>query len=163
MVTTATLLCLTGLFTPPAQVEEEWRAHTTAELVRVNTEWRTRSPERLHVSPTTTLAVHKVPTPATTVWDGTVEQWRPLATAYFGADTDRALCLMGHESAGDPAARNSSSDAAGLMQVMPFWASEYGVAYADLFDPDTNLRIAKGILDAQGWTAWSPYNRGLCR
>lgn len=105
------------------------------------------------------------PTPAPnpapqTVTD--VEVWRDLTTAYFGDEADRALCLMGYESAGNPGARNSSSGAAGLMQVMPFWAAEYGVDYAGLFDPETNLRIAKGIRDNQGWTAWSPYNRGLC-
>jgi soluble lytic murein transglycosylase-like protein len=90
------------------------------------------------------------------------EQWRPLVSAYFGDGTDRALCLMGHESGGDPGARNTSSGAAGLMQVMPFWAPDYGVSYQALFDPETNIRIAKGIRDQQGWGAWSPYNRGLC-
>jgi membrane-bound lytic murein transglycosylase MltF len=168
MVATATLLCLTGLLTPPIshlqQVNEEWRTHTASDpLQRVNEEWRTHSSESFQTATTTTLHVHLAQPPATTVWDGTVEQWRPLTTAYFGGDADRALCLMGYESAGDPGARNPSSGAAGLMQVMPFWASEYGVTYADLFDPETNLRVAKGIRDTQGWTAWSPYNRGLCR
>ena len=49
------------------------------------------------------------------------------------------------------------------MQIMPFWAGEYGVSYEALFDPETNIRIAKGIRDQQGWGAWSPFNRGLCR
>lgn len=92
-----------------------------------------------------------------------VEQWRELAASYFGSEVDRALCLMAHESGGNPSAQNPSSGASGLMQVMPFWADEYGVSRGALFDPATNLRIAKGIRDSQGWTAWSPYNRGECR
>lgn len=90
------------------------------------------------------------------------EQWRPLVANYFGEETDLALCLMGFESKGDPGARNTSSGAAGLMQVMPFWAPDYGVSYEALFDPETNIRIAKGIRDQQGWRAWSPYKRGEC-
>ena len=92
-----------------------------------------------------------------------VSQWDGIVAAYFGGEAWRASCLMQHESGGNPGARNSSSGAAGLMQIMPFWAGEYGVSYEALFDPETNIRIAKGIRDQQGWGAWSPYNRGLCR
>jgi len=92
------------------------------------------------------------------------EYWRPLVALYFEPeDVDRAICLMGKESNGDPDARNPSSGAAGLMQVMPFWARTHGYAYADLFMPGVNLWVASQIRDQQGWWAWSPYVRGLCR
>jgi Transglycosylase SLT domain len=92
------------------------------------------------------------------------EVWRPLAAVYFQPDqVDRVMCLMGHESGGNPDARNSSSDAAGLMQVMPSWASHFGYGYDDLFNPAINLWVARQILDQQGWWAWAPYLRGECR
>ena len=91
-------------------------------------------------------------------------QWGPLVAAYFRIeDVPRALCLMGHESRGDPRAINPTSGASGLMQVMPFWAARFGYSAADLLDPMVNLEIAAWIRDYQGWTAWSPYKRGLCR
>lgn len=92
-----------------------------------------------------------------------VEDWRPLVGIYFEPDEiDRVLCLMTAESGGDPDARNAESDAAGLMQVMPFWTDVFDYSYDDLFRPEVNLWVASQILDKQGWTAWSPYQRGLC-
>jgi hypothetical protein len=93
-----------------------------------------------------------------------VERWRPLAGLYFAVDDlDRLLCLMTAESGGNPDARNPGSGASGLMQVMPSWAGVFGYSRADLFRPDVNLWVASQILDRQGWVAWSPYLRGLCR
>lgn len=90
-----------------------------------------------------------------------VDGWRPLVESYFPADAvERMLCLMWYESRGDPNAVNPSSGAAGLFQVMPFWWDHYG---GDRFDPATNTRVARLIWDQQGYKAWSPYNRGLCR
>jgi Transglycosylase SLT domain len=92
------------------------------------------------------------------------EVWRPLAAVYFESDqVDRVMCLMGHESGGNPEARNTGSDAAGLMQVMPTWAPHFGYGYDDLFNPAINLWVARQILDQQGWSAWAPYQRGECR
>jgi hypothetical protein len=92
------------------------------------------------------------------------EWWRPMVALYFEPqDVERAMCLMVKESGGDPEARNSSSDAAGLMQVMPFWADRFGYSYNQLFDPGINLWVARQIRDEQGWRAWSPYLRGSCR
>lgn len=97
-------------------------------------------------------------------WDSGVERWGPLVASYFRPeDVARALCLMELESAGDPEARNPVSGASGLMQVMPFWASHFGYAASDLSNPWTNLEIAAVIRDQQGWGAWSPYVRGMCR
>ena len=96
---------------------------------------------------------------------GNVEEWRPLVTAYFGEGlADTALCLVAAESGGAPGAQNPSSGAAGLFQIMPtVWADHFGVSPDALFDPETNVRIAKGVYDEQGWGAWSPFGRGECR
>lgn len=91
------------------------------------------------------------------------DQWRELAAVYFHpADVDRVVCLIGHESRGDPDARNGETAAAGLMQVMPFWADSVDIEYDRLFEPQINLWLARRILELQGWDAWSPYRRGLC-
>ena len=93
-----------------------------------------------------------------------VEQWRGLVSVYFAAeDVWRVLCLMGHESGGNPNAYNAGSGASGLMQVLSSWADDYGVSKQALFDPNTNLRIAADLKKRFGWTQWSPYVRGECR
>lgn len=97
-------------------------------------------------------------------WGSGVDRWGTLVASYFQPeDVARALCLMELESAGDAEARNPTSGASGLMQVMPFWAGHFGYNTSDLFNPWINLEIAAGILDKQGWDAWSPYGRGMCR
>ena len=91
-------------------------------------------------------------------------RWRDLVELYFDADdVDRVICLMEKESGGNPNARNRSSGASGLMQVMPAWADVFGYDREDLFDPTVNLWIASRILETQGWNAWTPYQRGSCR
>lgn len=90
-----------------------------------------------------------------------VEQWRGLVGEYF-SDVDRALCLMRYESGGNPNAK-SWAGARGLLQVMPFWAESLGMSPDALYDPTTNIKVAKHVYDQQGWWAWSPYKRGLCR
>jgi hypothetical protein len=50
------------------------------------------------------------------------------------------------------------------MQVMAsVWADEFDVTWDQLYEPEINLYVARQILDRQGWKAWAPYNRGLCR
>ncbi len=93
-----------------------------------------------------------------------VESWRSLVGVYFDAgDVDRVICLMEKESGGNPGARNRTSGASGLMQVMPSWADVFGYTPDQLFDPTVNLWIASQIREQQGWGAWTPYLRGLCR
>jgi hypothetical protein len=93
-----------------------------------------------------------------------VERWRPLVETQFpGSEVDTALCLIRHESGGDPSADNPRSSARGLFQVLgSLWAPHYGVSRAALYDPLTNTLIAHGIWEKHGWGAWSPYKRGLC-
>lgn len=97
--------------------------------------------------------------------DDPVERWRPLVETQFPAsEVDTAMCLIRHESGGDPEADNPRSSARGLFQVLgSLWAPHYGVSRSALYDPVTNVRIAHGIWEKQGWRAWSPYQRGLCR
>ena len=67
-----------------------------------------------------------------------------------------------HESAGDPDADNPRSSATGLFQILASsWAPHFGVSEAQLYDPLINARLAREILDIQGWRAWTTYR--LCR
>lgn len=96
---------------------------------------------------------------------GPVERWRPLVSAYFPAtEVDTALCIIRHESKGDPEADNPRSSARGLFQVLgSLWAPHFGVNRDDLYDPIINTGIARAIWEDHGWWAWSPYERGACR
>lgn len=96
---------------------------------------------------------------------GPVERWRPLVESQFpAAEVDTAMCIIRHESNGDSDADNPRSSARGLFQVLgSLWAPHFGISRADLYDPAVNTRIAARIWEKQGWQAWSPYQRGLCR
>lgn len=96
---------------------------------------------------------------------GNVEQWRDLVAAYFpSSEVDRALCIISHESGGNPNAKNPRSSARGLFQILAsLWAPHFGVSYDALYDPATNVKLAAQVWAQSGWAAWSPWNRGLCR
>lgn len=91
-----------------------------------------------------------------------VERWRALVAVYFD-DVETALCLIAAESRGNPDARNPSSGASGLLQVLPSWASVFGYKSSDLFDPAVNLKISAALYADGGWGHWSPWLRGECR
>lgn len=149
------------------------QAHTKTEQHQWRDDWMERAETKLtpklvdewvdfharHAPPPSVQARRTASSTTNRGMGSNVEQWRSLVSAYF-SEVDRALCIMSHESGGNPNARNPSSGAAGLFQVMPFWWEHYG---GDRYDPATNTRVAAAILAQQGWTAWSPYNRGLCR
>ena len=100
-------------------------------------------------------------TPQLSRGNGGTEQWRTLVSTYFQPDqVDTMLCLMQHESGGNPNAQNPNSSAAGLFQIMGFWWDQYG---GNPYDPETNVALAQVIYDQQGYGAWNPYGRGLCR
>ncbi|HLF43231.1 MAG TPA: lytic transglycosylase domain-containing protein [Acidimicrobiia bacterium] len=162
MTATATLLCLTGLLTPPIShlqgVNEEWRTHTAVgPLQQVNEAWDT------HRAAPLTAQASKSPARG---MGSDVEQWRSLVDAHFGdlgaVAVETALCLMARESGGNPTARNVSSGATGLMQVLPSWAPRFGLTRSDLEDPEINLWVSRQLYDDGGWGHWSPYNRGEC-
>ena len=94
-----------------------------------------------------------------------VERWRPLVAEYFPVgEVDTAMCIIRHESSGDPRADNPRSTATGLFQILEsLWGPHYGVSTAELYEPHTNIRLASDIWKEQGWGAWSPYQRGACR
>jgi len=94
-----------------------------------------------------------------------VERWRSLVALEFPAqEVETALCIIRHESGGNPDADNPRSSARGLFQVLgSLWASHHGVTQNELYDPMTNIGIAADIWADHGWSAWSPYQRGTCR
>ena len=94
-----------------------------------------------------------------------VDRWRPLVERHFPPDeVDTALCIIGHESNGDPTADNPVSTATGLFQVLEsMWGPKYGVTTPQLQNPEVNTRVASNIWERLGWGAWSPYQRGSCR
>lgn len=96
---------------------------------------------------------------------GPVERWRPLVESEFpDSQVETAMCIIRHESNGDPDADNPRSSASGLFQVLgSLWAPYYGVTRAQLYEPLVNIRIARDIWQRHGWWAWSPYKRGSCR
>lgn len=85
---------------------------------------------------------------------GGVERWRSLVASYFGGETDYALRIMACESGGNPNASSPTNDH-GLMQIN--WPSHYNKVSSlnDLYDPATNIRVAKQIRDGSGWRAWT--------
>lgn len=146
--------------------------HTPSEIAAWEDDWRARAEIRitpklleeyadfqLRHRPPPRATSARPSRPANTGMGTNVEQWRSLVAAHFGNQTDRALCIMRYESGGNPGATNPTSGAAGLFQIMPFWWDHFG---GNRYDPATNTRVAAAILARQGWTAWSPYNRGLC-
>lgn len=92
-----------------------------------------------------------------------VEQWRSLAVAYFPGEVELALCVVTHESGGNPNALNQKgSGARGLWQVKDWWAPSFGGTASMLYEPGFNAWVASEIRRIQGWEAWSVYNDGKC-
>ncbi|HEU4321089.1 MAG TPA: transglycosylase SLT domain-containing protein [Acidimicrobiia bacterium] len=91
-----------------------------------------------------------------------VERWRPLVEQYFPADEiDTAMCIIEHESAGEPDADNPRSSATGLFQILAgHWGDHYGFTEEEFTDPELNVRLARDIWDQLGWGGWT--TRRLC-
>ena len=96
-------------------------------------------------------------------WIGLVQKhW--WDTGNGSEDVAIALCVIYGESRGKPDITNSIG-ARGLFQIMPNWANNAwlgsdGISYADFYDPETNIMVARMVWDKQGWGAWSAYGRG---
>ncbi|HET9260000.1 MAG TPA: transglycosylase SLT domain-containing protein [Acidimicrobiia bacterium] len=86
-----------------------------------------------------------------------VERWRPLLEQHFPAEeVETALCIIRHESGGDPAADNPRSSATGLFQILAGpWGDHYGVTEDHFRDAELNVRLARDIWDQSGWVAWT--------
>jgi peptidoglycan hydrolase-like protein with peptidoglycan-binding domain len=88
-----------------------------------------------------------------------VERWHgaALAAGWPESEWQRLSCIIQRESGGDPAARNPTSSASGLLQIM--WSAHsrwIGGSQSQLFDASTNLRLGRQIfLRASGWGPWS--------
>lgn len=91
-----------------------------------------------------------------------VDRWRPLLEILFPAEeVDTALCIIRHESRGDPDADNPRSSATGLFQILAgHWGDHYGVTETQLRDPYLNVFLARDIWEQSGWLAWT--TRHLC-
>lgn len=72
------------------------------------------------------------------------------------------LAVIDVESAFDPFAV-SSAGAVGLMQVMPFWPNELGLATRDLLDVELNIRMGTSILAYYMERERGDYRRALGR
>jgi hypothetical protein len=87
-----------------------------------------------------------------------VERWHgaALAAGWAEADWQRLSCIIHRESKGDPAAKNRSSSATGLLQIMWDVHSRWiGGSSAQLLDGPTNLRLGRQLFQrAGGWGPW---------
>jgi hypothetical protein len=95
-----------------------------------------------------------------------VEQWRNLVATHFAPElVETALCVMAHESGGNPNAKNPISTAAGLFQFLQStWDqmvpdSVAGGSYASgaPYDPEKSVRSAAWLQAAEGWSQWNAY------
>ena len=99
------------------------------------------------------------------VGDGSCGGWRSTIAAHFpGEESTACRVFIGCESGGDPNAVSATGDH-GISQInAATWnrpghhdpvADWIGRHWHDVYDPDTNLAMAKRIRDAYGWGSWS--------
>ena len=149
-------------------------AHTRPELDTWLEEWTVRADDAL--SPglidelTDMQARHPrwgVPLPTRTTTRGKgpgVEAWAGLVAVYFNAsDVDHALCIIAHESKGNPDAKNPRSTAAGLFQFLrSTWdrvpTSITGGSYDSgrVYNPEASTAAAAWLVyEGGGWRHWT--------
>ena len=71
--------------------------------------------------------------------------------ARFGQEADVALRVAFCESSMNPRAKNSTSSARGLFQIMQSW---HRINEKWLFNEDVNIEVAYQLWTEQGWTPW---------
>lgn len=86
-----------------------------------------------------------------------VEQWRGLVASIWPAsEVDNVLAVMQCESGGNRYAHNTAGeDSRGLMQINVGPGAHTQWASYNLFDPETNLRLAYQLWQSQGWAPWT--------
>ncbi len=105
------------------------------------------------------------PVMSRTIWNGNVEQWRPLVETYFPADqVATAMRVMNCETGGtgNPDSYNEGSHASGLFQHLPkYWAErsvKAGWGGSDIMDPVANVAVAAWLQRyGGGWGHWTCY------
>ena len=80
-----------------------------------------------------------------------------LIAKYFPANqVQNAIAVMNGESGGDAAAHNTNGeDSRGLFQINVSPAANPDLAKYNLFDPETNIRIAAQMQKERGWQPWT--------
>lgn len=166
-----TALILAGILILPLPA----KGHTTEEKAEWKREWINSSTNDGYLTPSeistylSFTSKHREPIrlPAQAspsrkpppTWSGSVEQWKPLIEQYFSPlnAVDWAMRVMHCESRGNPLALNSTTQAAGLMQVMPQWHTGVGWGHGpspygpfDPFIPEENIRFAAWLY-SQPW------------
>lgn len=113
---------------------------------------------RHHVAPAVSTSTQLAPAAHRGMGPG-VTDWTGLVSAHFPpSEVATALRVIDCESGGNPNARNASSGAAGLFQIMPhIWAPHFGVDPDSLFAAEVNVAIARRVWEIQGWGAWECY------
>ena len=109
------------------------------------------------------------PPPAVEQQRYTISSLTPLLKSVGATDEEavRLAAIGMHESSGNPRAHNPKypDNSYGLFQInmldRPGYKlgeerrNKYGITNNDLYDPQTNARVALDILRTQGWDAWS--------
>lgn len=92
-----------------------------------------------------------------------VARWRPLVETYWVSElVEHALCIIRHESGGNPNAKNTTSTAAGLFQFLqstwdrsPDELTQATYAEGGPYNPDRATATAAWLQAAYGWGQWS--------
>ena len=92
-----------------------------------------------------------------------VEQWRPLVERYFApGKVNKAMCVLGRESRGDPNAKNRHSSAAGIFQFLRGtwdWVARFtgSPTYTQRgpYDPVWSTINAAWLQKQLGWSQWT--------
>lgn len=151
-----------------AEWQTRWieRAHDgmTSQLLEEWQDMRERHPCQLaQVCRRATVRPLRVSASPSGVYRGmgsNVEQWRPLTAQYWPASlVDHALCIIQHESGGNPSAKNPNSSASGLMQHLArYWperSSAAGWGGSSIWNPEANIAVGAWLYTQGGWGHWT--------